>query len=362
MNLHLYFYFIGWLYYSAVPLLVIWGNFFPEITSNLKFDPWFAWFTFLLMTTFCAGSFFGKFIRFSRKSIFMVSSNSPIFLIGSIVIFFPVLFGYLTNLRVGYGNEHGNSIGPMSTSLLFISFLFFYYRYKKNPKISCFLGFCLILNSSLLLLAGGRLYVVTIMFWYLAYLIHSRSINKKNLFITGALVTIFLVFLGQWRLGIAPDPMNSLFYLFAEPILVYHSADHYFSHHSMRLFDINPDILGSIVNLIPSILLPGKEVFYNSLSSQGVVSSVYGGLHITVSLAENFGFLGALLLSFLAGFALKRLSVISFNSPSALNFYFFTCSFSVFIYNREPFATQHKLLILMAVFLLAHNRWRKFNV
>ena len=108
-----------------------------------------------------------------------------------------------------------------------------------------------------------------------------------------------------------------------------------------------------------SFVLPNKDQLYNTLSTQGIVESTFGGVHVVISMLENFGLLGSLIVSFLAGFSVRKIYITGQRNYTFLNLYYFVCAYSLFLFNREAFNTQHKVLLLVLLCSFLQNKWWK---
>ena len=115
MNYHVYFYLLGWFYYSLSPIFLVYFGIFPELTEKLTISTWYLVYSFNLMITFLLGSFLGSHIRIGNISLFtrMVNNNKLNFAL--LLIFFLIIWTYIPNIQIGYGNDESTQLGILST-------------------------------------------------------------------------------------------------------------------------------------------------------------------------------------------------------------------------------------------------------
>ena len=367
MNLHVYFYLLGWCYYTLGPVLAIYLELFPHYTNIYLIQTGFLIYSISLLFSFLIGNWVASYVRLMKTSVYIRSSKNNIFAYISLLFFLSIIVNYAQDVQIGYGGPENILLGPLSTIMIVLTFYSVYFmipasRIHYKAIIKSLLVYASLIVGICLLLAGGRLYVLTALLWIAAY---KFDVNKKNslrILFWVSFGVIIAVVIGQTRLGVSFEPQIFFFALFSEPLLLYYGTNEYFNNYEIQLISFNRDILASLINFVPSFLFPNKAEFYNTLSQQGIVNSNYGGLHITVSMAENFGLLGSLFFSFMVGFFIKRLRIFSGGNLTMLCLYYFCCSYSVFLFNREAFSTQHKVFLVVLLLSILQNRWFRKHV
>lgn len=359
MNIHIYYYFMGWVYYTVIPICLIYLGVFPLYTDRLSISAEYIYVSVSMLLSFLFGSHFGSHVKISGQRIHNQYVHRPMLagfiLIGSLFY----LFYFLQYFKLGYDGTEHVGLGALSTSLLVIVFLYLNLTFRKKSLLRYVTAMLVICITGGIVLSGARLYVLTVIFWLAAHLLYTQKINRAVIFLMFIACILFTAYLGVWRMGLSIQDVDFVFYIVAEPLLVYFSTLDYFIHNEVEMFNINRDFLNGFVNLIPSIILPNKNEIYSTLTSQGLVRSPYGGLNLSVSMIGNFGFIGSIVVSFFMGFLMKRLSVQAATNNLWRNYYYFLSSFSIFILHREPFGTQLKLLLVISIVAVIHLSWSK---
>ena len=365
MKLHLFAYILGWLYYTVTPVIIVYYNIFPEITQNLNVPFWFVLSSALMFFSFAAGSISAQYVRVTQLRMFNFPLKQQLYGSLIIILFFIFFVFYLDDIQVGYGGEADNKTGVLSTFMIVLCYYYmhFFLRYHFQSLCSIHLSIILAISVTfcglLLVLSGGRLYLLTALLWIIFARLDLNYLKKRTVLILLTLIISISILVGQWRLGDDISADNFMFYAFAEPLLLFFAIDDYFTLNEIQMLNYNPDILMSLINLVPSIIFPMKEQFYNTLSVQGVVNSPFGGLHVVISMLENFGLIGSLLISYLVGFIIMKTYIVGQRNYTFLNLYYFLCAYSVFLYNREAFSTQHKILLVVLICSVLQNKWIK---
>lgn len=219
-------------------------------------------------------------------------------------------------------------------------------------------GALLLANSIALLSMGGRLYAISTLLGVLLQWLNSPAGRRPRARVTGfaglVAAVLALAAVGIWRLGDADAGLSLGHILLAEPVLTSISLGSLLDCPLVGLLDAPRNYLSSIINFVPSALLPGKSEWMVDLDPSGnCLASPFGATHLGAALLVNFGLAGAALV--VAGFALlmRWLAVRPGNwlhayLCSLLPFMLFRDGFLIF--NKAFFATG---LLLAAVLVLA---------
>jgi hypothetical protein len=238
-------------------------------------------------------------------------------------------------------------MGPIATLQMLILFQYLMYR-SSGGAIAAKLNMMLLVATSIILLGmGGRLYVVTslaaIYFYYWNWGAKSAAARRKSLF-TIFWVMIALAVIGMWRMG-ETNYIQLGFYVFAEPLFTSISAFSFMQNWEGALFEAPKDFFHAFLNIVPSWLWHDKAEYFASLVTESYsVLSPFGALSIVVSTVGNFGFVGGLIFVLLVGFVMGR-SRINAVSPIAKALYCYLTGLLLFIFFRDPFQVQIKLVL-----------------
>lgn len=246
-------------------------------------------------------------------------------------------------------------MGPIATLQMLILFQYLLYKSSGNMAAAKLNAYLLIATSVILLGMGGRLYVVTslaaIYFYYWNWGL-KNSISRRNTLVGMFFILILLAVIGMWRLGEASF-IQFGFYLFAEPLFTSISAFSFMQNWEVVLFDAPKDFFFSFLNIVPSWIWKDKAEYFSTLLTDSIsVLSPFGALSIVASSAGNFGFIGGLLFVMLVGFVMGR-TRLNAVSPISRALYCYLTGLLLFIFFRDPFQIQVKLVLtgfLLALF------------
>jgi hypothetical protein len=261
------------------------------------------------------------------------------------------------NLFQGYLVEVDASLaGPIATMQMM---LLFQYLAAKAAGLAArrWLGLLMVGSSILLLGMGGRLYVLSSLlalyiYWW-KYTAAGPAARRRSLLIL-LLAPLFFGIVGMWRLGVT-DPSELGFYLIAEPLFTAISAFTLMSSHSWALIDVPKDFFSAFLNIVPAVVWPDKGSMIVSLTDTPLqFDSPLGAVSMVVSTIGNFGYIGGLVYIGLVGFILQRVRGAS-TSPAGRALYCYLCCLLPFMFFRDPFAVQVKV-VLTGFLLLWLNR------
>jgi oligosaccharide repeat unit polymerase len=204
--------------------------------------------------------------------------------------------------------------GPFTASTLALLNIAFLYaatrplssekRWWANAYVAAFS-----IVAVLLLSLGGRLYVASALLMALVYYSTKvRPISRKSLLIGGAVTVAGAGMAGLVRVGGTVSLKGALINIASEPLFTSFSLLQFLSQSHFELWNSPKFLLSSLINLIPTGLLPGKAQYLLDPTAYGyVVYQPFGGLNSFFSLSINFGILGSLIPLFLLGLLLSVL-------------------------------------------------------
>jgi len=364
---HLHVFILGWALYVAAPLLLGYFGVFErlepvESVAGYFEGPAAMWAGLLLYAALMPLAFYGgsRFARsWRRMPPLIVPLRLQSWLLLVVYAILLVLFTAAARELLFQGYAEGvdsTVVGPIATLQMVLLFQYLVCKAAGLTRVGRGLGVLLILASVVLLGMGGRLYVasalVALYFYWWKWVAQDRAARRRSIK-WALLAPLVLAVIGMWRVG-ALDISGLGFYLFAEPLFTSISAVSYFLGGSWHILDTPTDFFSAFINVVPTALWPEKLNFVASLSNAGLdFESPFGALSIITSSVANFGYLGGLafiaLVGTVFGWAQRNAT-----SPLMRAFYCFLVSLLPFLFFRDPFQVQVKLVTTGFLLLAFH--------
>ena len=342
---HIFLFSAGFIFYLVLPFTLAQSSFFSVYRASSTYGVWekafglvtletWAWYFISVLLLYCAfilGSWLAS--REPSQTAPVKNSIDPtalnIFFAGA--IFFVTIFGYQlrdyffwsyqksTQIPI-FGSFVASSILLMSVAVCAIV-----YRYYRNDTKRSFLKSLLHpavisygIVAVLLLSMGGRIIVVTSLMilavFFSVYIRRLRLLTVAALFVLLVILSHIIVL---WRMGFPSEILNPQQYynirglaiaLCSENFDVGYSLIHFLGTYSLPLIRFPVVLLSGVIGLIPSFIFPGKTAWILGFPSLGYsIGNLAGGLNVYVSLAINFGILGASVFLFMLSYALQGL-------------------------------------------------------
>ena len=248
----------------------------------------------------------------------------------------------------GYVGGYDPAImGPIATLQMLILFQYLLFKSTGN-RVAARLNLVLLIVCSVILLSmGGRLYVATslaaIMFYKWNWEAKAASARRRALMWALLLVVVFAM-LGMLRMGVF-NPFFLVLYIFLEPLFTSISAFSVMQGEEWLLFDVPKDFFYAFLNIVPTWLWQDKAAFIlESTAEKFAILSPFGAKSIVASTVQNFGFVGGLVFMSFVGYVMGR-SRINSTSPISKAFYCYLTGLLLFIFFRDPFQIQVKLVL-----------------
>lgn len=162
-----------------------------------------------------------------------------------------------------------------------------------------------------LLLAGGRLYATTMAVAAIVWIgVSVRPLRRSTIILVSVAAFGMLTAYGSLRTGDAPNADDMQLFATTESvqgsIALFNTLE--MNDEQFDAVRIPVFLASDMVNLVPRVLLPGKDDLRVSPEERGfVLDNPLGGLNVAVSLLINFGSVGSLTAIFLLGWGLSRL-------------------------------------------------------
>lgn len=348
---------IGWAYYLGGPVMIAYLGLLNSIESAeawLKYvdtEGPLRWalplYVLLMPAAFLLGDRISGLLKPPKQRMNHVRLASwllwPLYAILLVVMMFlasDLMFsGYV-------GGYDPIIMGPIATLQLLILFQYLVLK-ASGLRVAARLNLVLLVVSSVVLLSmGGRLYVATalaaILFYKWNWETRVASARRHAMMWAFLLIVVFAM-LGMLRMGVF-NPFFVLLYMFLEPLFTSISAYSVMRGDWGLLADNPNDFLISFVNIVPSWLWPGKAAFIESSVEEFRIFAPFGAKSIVASTVQNFGFAGGLTFVAIVGFVMGR-SRINATSPISVAFYCYLVGLLLFIFFRDPFQIQVKLVL-----------------
>lgn len=348
----------GWTLYVALILAGGWLGLFATMEAAAPAARYFegasgSWwglflYAALMPLAFVAGSrLAGVSRRIGTWSMSLTLQNvivAPIYAI-LLIVFTASASGLLFQ---GYLEGVDSSlVGPLATLELMLLFQYLACRAANRRVFQRLFGVLLVLSSITLLGMGGRLYVASVLFGLYFYWwkwVARDALARRRSLKWAALAPIAFALIGMWRLG-SFEPREIGFYLLAEPLFTSISAISFMLGETWSMFDVPKDFFSAFINIVPAALWPGKAEFVTSLSDTSLdFESPFGAMSIVTSSVANFGFVGGLVFIGLVG-SLFGWAEKNAGTPLLRAFYCYLVALLPFLFFRDPFQVQIKLVV-----------------
>lgn len=366
-SVHIDFFLFGVFYYFFVPGIV---SVLALFADSPGVDEWFVFsqvffkeyqFDFILLvalwvTSFLAGCLCVALTKnmYSMRYVEAKNQSPQAFLSYLIVLFlFLVLFFYLYIGRGvlfgGYSNYDATILGGIAT----ISLLSYGTFLSVSRGASYFLSFLLIsllvILSVVLLLSGSRMYVLVPITGFVAMgLLRFRQLKARAyIFLLVFLFAGFFLVFGVLR-SATLTLSDSLYVLIAEPVFTSYSLVSFWRYNDLQFFEFPRSFFSSFLNLVPSLIWPGKDSYIYDLAAQGYYTyAPLGAESICASLLANFGVIGSALFVAAIGAFLHFLYIFR-GRQFVMAAYLGAVSLIPFMFFRDPFSVFFKSMTLVS--------------
>lgn len=233
----------------------------------------------------------------------------------------------------------------ISVFLLSLAILYTFKRQERNPEMTFraaishrfFLAYFVV--GFLVLSLGGRLYFLSALIMLLVYRsVHFRPISYRVFFSVLLVGLALLGVVGTLRMGVGVTSFGVLISLVSEPLFNSFSLLQYLNDGKFDLIRFPIFLMGDFVNLVPTVLLPGKAALILNPTDYGyTVFSPLGALNSFFSFMINFGFFGTAAVMALIGFFLQQLRSRSRNVLTK-TIYVMVSGWLLTSFFRDPFS------------------------
>lgn len=377
---HLHLLGLGWVFYLALPLAAEFIGVLDDMPGAEPFtdyfsiqSPWwpaFVGYVIALPLAYMSGAALAGWLVLPKLPRMGSRATGRILLVlySCLLVIFTVnareyLFeGYLQGVETAV-------VGPVSTLEILLLFEWLVCKATDNQYRGPY-AFLLTVCSLVLLGMGGRLYVVTVLvaayFYWWKWSGRSTSARWTSIAVALAVAAGFAV-IGMLRLG-EGDFSQLGFYFLAEPMYTGISGLSLVLNGTWSVFDAPRDFFSGFINLVPAAFWPGKSEYLVSLVDSNLdLESPFGALSIVASTIGNFGYAGGLIFTAGVGFVLGWAGRQA-DGPVGRSLYCVLAAMLPFMFYRDPFQVQVKVVLTCFVLVLLHwlaqpsHWWRRTNL
>lgn len=302
------------------------------------------------LPAFFLGHFCFKLFRPYKRSLELFPASVTSYgasYIGIALFIVLILFTWLA--RGSFGSSYTvydfSSRGKLSTLMVIFNF-FLLYQLVSKQKISMLLAGGTILTSLVLLLIGGRLYVIQTFLTFLLYKTSFAEKRWRGWQIAGFAVLLFLIAtaLGVWRMGGDFNVNNAGYSLLAEPAFTWFSTSTFLISNDIPMFNIPANFLTSFLNLVPNTFFSLRSFVVTPAAMGYSYENPLGADSVWTNYIINFGAIGSFFFVFITGFMLSFLRHLSENNRFWAVYYLLVCGMLPFQFFRDGFFIINKQL------------------
>lgn len=351
----------GYIFYFFTPWAV--GNLgsfagYPGMDlfhSFYKLIPPSQLFAYIIITlswlpAFYLGHFTFKIIKPYKKTLLLFPANFlnnhikyvALFLIGVMII-----FTYLgrNSLVTRYDLYDSGIRGKISTLLIVFNFFLLYQLLsKQKPPIALTIGVAS--TVILLLVLGGRMYVMQTFVIILVYKTSFAVKKWKSYQIFAVTALCFLVgsFVGVARMDTGFNFSKAQYSLLAEPVFTWFSTSTFLINNNIPLINFPSNFLTSFLNLVPNTIINFKQFIVSPRGMGFYYVNPLGADSVWSTLIINFGSIGSFFFIYLTGFILNFLRHLTEDNHFVAAYYISICGILPFQIFRDGFFIINKQL------------------
>jgi hypothetical protein len=340
---HVLLFSLGYLFYWIIPAAFGFTDYVSRYKSGAN---WYSYFDkinndklviylllcFLFYAAFAAGSLIKRCrsIHLPFEGIKFDKRYLNIFLVAGIVagLFFayPLRHHFFTGYKVA---PLLAATGPFTAITIFMLSLALLYTTRSHDEPSRFtLLRAAVFNryfltyavfASLLVSLGGRsILIASILMLFVFYTVYIRPVRMTLLLLVFVLIIVGSHLIIIFRTG-APvftsffgseDSADIFLQLFSDTVNISYSLFQFLYDYSLPLLKFPEMIISGLFSLIPSFILPSKDLLMKHPADIGYeVFSPQGGVHSFVYLVINFGVFGTVMFLFSFSFLLREMKM-----------------------------------------------------
>lgn len=137
-----------------------------------------------------------------------------------------------------------------------------------------------------------------------------HGIKRKQIIGLGLAGLSILSLISAWRIGTLSLTSLLLTPVY-EPMFTFFSGISFVVYNHIGWFEAPMPLLVAFINLVPSAIWPDKIDLLKSVMEEFTYVSPLGATHIAASMLMNFGWVGSIIVFFLAGFGVMKLALLA---------------------------------------------------
>ena len=208
--------------------------------------------------------------------------------------------GYTKTIFTFKGNVIALNLFILTLLIMFFTLSDKSYKYKYIFKNNIF--YVYLISSFFLASLGNRTWIVCgILSFFIIYTNYYKRLPIKYIMLGFITLIIVLAVFAQYRTGnFSRMPINRIIYLgLFDTFAIHNGLKGYLINNEIQIFNFPIVLFSKLYNMIPSLIMPNKEVLYFTYSEIGVdFKSIQAAWHSFASLMLHFGAGGSMLVSF----------------------------------------------------------------
>ena len=351
----------GYVFYLITPIIVgkigsfegypgmeLFHGFYKKIPNDKLIS--YIIITICWLPAFYLGHVTFKVLKPYKKSLQLFAKSyttQNISYVAGFLMFVLLVFAYLgkNSLTGNYELYDSSARGKISTLLIVFNF-FLIYQLVSKQVLSPILITGVTCTAILLLIMGGRMYVMQTIIVILVYKTSFATVRWKLYQIFSVILLCFLVgsFVGISRMNSGFNFDKAQYSLLAEPVFTWFSTSTFLINNNIPYFNFPTNFLTSFLNLIPNTLINIKQYVVTTQSMGYYYVNPLGADSVWSTLIINFGSIGSFFFLYLTGFLLNYLRHLSEDYRFAAVYYILICGLLPFQIFRDGFYIINKQL------------------
>ncbi len=327
----------GFIYFWMVPLTVYHYNLFNFIIKESHFAKTFSLrnidliderCSFYLIIIFCIyiSFIFGEHLSLKIKYKYLKISPFSIKPLSYVLLIYTLILGILTFETSGHyfkgysGNIFSLQGNVIALNLMLLMLLYLEYFHSSrsinfNNIFNSWFFRIYLISSIMLASLGNRTWLICgVLSFIICYSNYYKRISKLYIILG---FTFLIIIMGMIPLLRSPggnisvkidalDLQSIIYQAFYDPLATHNSLKHFLVQDDLQYFKLPIVLISKTFNLIPSIIMPNKEILYYTFADIGSdIISVQGSTHTFPLLMTHFGLIGSMILGFLLPFLLN---------------------------------------------------------
>lgn len=334
--------------FAGYPGMNLFHGFYKQIPPSQLFS--YIIITLTWLPAFYLGHFTFKIIKPYKKSLQIFPANfltNNMKYVAFFLIIVLIIFTYISrnSLVISYDFYDPSTRGKISTLLIIFNF-FLIYQLLSKEKLSVALAVGTSCTAILLLIMGGRMYVMQT---FIVILVYKTSFAVERWKLYQIFIVVFVCFIvgsfvGVARMNTKFDFNKAQYSLLAEPVFTWFSTSTFLINNKIPLVNFPSNFLTSFLNLVPNTFINFKQFVVSTQGMGFKYVNPLGADSVWSTLIINFGSIGSFVFIYLTGFVLNFLRHLTEDNHFAAVYYIVVCGMLPFQIFRDGFYIINKQL------------------